>query len=43
VSLAYASGRGEVVYLEQGCWSGGGGFVVLPRLLRWEMTGLGPR
>jgi hypothetical protein len=29
VSLAYADGRGKVVSLEQGCWSGGGGSVVL--------------
>jgi hypothetical protein len=30
VSLAYAGGRGEMVSLERGCWSGGGGSVVLP-------------
>jgi hypothetical protein len=29
VSLAFADGWGEVVSLEQGCWSGGGGSVVL--------------
>jgi hypothetical protein len=33
----------EVVLLEQGCWSGGGGFVVLLRLSRWEATDLSPR
>jgi hypothetical protein len=27
-----AGGLGEVGALEHGCWSGGGGFVVIPRL-----------
>jgi hypothetical protein len=43
VSLAFAGGRGEVVSLEQGCWSGGGGSIVFLRLRRWETAGLGPR
>ena len=50
VSLAFvvirdddAGGRGEVVLLEQGCWSGGGGSVVPLRHRRWEATYLGPR
>jgi hypothetical protein len=38
-----AGGLGEVILLERGCWYGGGGFVVLPRLRRWEATDLGPR
>jgi hypothetical protein len=38
-----AGGRGEVVLLERGCWSGGGGFVVLLRLRQWEAMDLGPR
>jgi hypothetical protein len=43
VSLAYAGGRGEVVSLERGCWSEGGGSAILPRLYRWETAGLCPR
>jgi hypothetical protein len=43
LSLAYAGGWGEVVSLERGCWSRGGGSAILPRLRRWEMMGLGPR
>jgi hypothetical protein len=38
-----ADSLGEVVLLERGCWSEGGGFVVLLQLLRWEATNLGPR
>jgi hypothetical protein len=38
-----AAGHGEVVLLEQGCWSRGGGFIVLLQLCRWEATDLGPR
>jgi hypothetical protein len=34
-------GRGEVDALEQGCWSEGGGFAVLPRLLRRDAMDLG--
>jgi uncharacterized membrane protein len=29
VSLAFAGGRGEVVSMEQGCWSGGGISTIL--------------
>jgi hypothetical protein len=49
VSLAFvimydgARGRGEVDALEQGCWSGGGGIVIIPRLRRWVAADLGPR
>jgi hypothetical protein len=32
-----------VVLLAQGCWSGGGGFVVLLQLRRWEAIDFGPR
>jgi hypothetical protein len=30
-------GWGEVGALECGCWSGGGGSVVIPRLCRWDV------
>jgi hypothetical protein len=32
-----------VVLLERGCLFGGGGFVVLLRLYRWEAIDVGPR
>jgi hypothetical protein len=38
-----ASGRDEVILLERGCWSRGGGFVILLLLRQWEATDLGPR
>jgi hypothetical protein len=37
-----ARGQGEVGALEHGCWSGGGGSVVIPRLRRWYTMALGP-
>jgi hypothetical protein len=43
VSCGGAGGRGEVGALERGCWSGGGGSVVIPRLCWWDAVVLGPR
>jgi hypothetical protein len=37
-----ARGWGEVGALEHGCWSGGGGSIVIPRLRRWDTMALGP-
>jgi hypothetical protein len=34
---------GEVDTWEQGCWSGGGGSIVIPRLCRSDVVDLGPR
>jgi hypothetical protein len=42
VSLAFVVRWGEVISLEQGCWSGGGGSAVLHRLHRWEAADLDP-
>jgi hypothetical protein len=38
-----AGGRGEVGALERGCWSGGGGSIVIPRLHRWNAVVLDRR
>jgi hypothetical protein len=38
-----AGGQGEVGALERGCWSGGGGSIVIPRLQRWDAVVLDPR
>jgi hypothetical protein len=38
-----AGDRGEVGALERGCWSGGGGSVVIPQLHRWDAVVLSPR
>jgi hypothetical protein len=43
VPLAFASGRGEVISLEQGCWSGNGGSVVHLWLCQWEAADIGLR
>jgi hypothetical protein len=40
VSLAFACDRGEVISLEQGYWSRGGGSIIL---LRWSRWGGGSR
>jgi hypothetical protein len=37
-----AGGRGEVDALEQGCWSRGGGSVVISQLRWWDAVVLGP-